>query len=90
MHLSKLEVCLEIMKVINQKGPQTSTNIQAKIGESDNVIQGCLNFLVQQGILKERTNGAELAIYANTKRAKRVIEYFRFRDDCKVFSEATT
>ncbi len=76
---SKLFVCIEIMKTVNQKGPQTAILIQAALGENAGAVRNCIDFLVQQGILRERVD-TKVATYVNTKRAKRVLAYFNIRD----------
>ncbi len=74
MHLIKLEVCIQIMKTVAQRGPQTLKTLQAIVGENPVAVQRCLDFLLQQGIMKEVA--ANRMTYANTKRAQRVLEYF--------------
>jgi len=76
---SKLEVCVAIIKVLAQKGPQTSGKIEASIKTKDNVIRECLDLLVEQRLLEKRINHNNVETYANTERGNRVLEFFHVK-----------
>jgi len=76
---NNLEVCLAIVKFLEEKGPQTSGKIEASIITKADIIKKCLRLLIEQRLIEKRTNHNNLEIYANTERSKKVLEFFHVK-----------
>lgn len=77
MQRSKLEMCIDILKVLAQKGPQKLTHIMHKANINCNVLKTNLDFLLAQGLIEERNLGKRNVVYANTPKGIAVLKYFK-------------
>jgi predicted transcriptional regulator len=77
MRRSKLEMYVDILKVLAQKGPMKVTHIMYKANVNCNVLKEDLGFLIKQGLIEERVVGKGRVVYANTARGTTVLTYFR-------------
>jgi len=77
MRRSKLEMYVDILKVLAQKGPLKVTHIMYKANVNCNVLKEDLGFLIKQGLIEERLVGKGRVVYANTARGTTVLTYFR-------------
>lgn len=77
MRRSKLEMYVDILKVLAQRGPLKLTHIMYKANVNCKVLKEYLDFLIQQGLVEERAVGKSRVVYANTARGTTVIKYFR-------------
>jgi predicted transcriptional regulator len=77
MRRSKLEMYVDILKVLAQKGPLKLTHIMYKANVNCVVLKEYLDFLIKQGLIEERLIGKNRVVYANTPRGTTVIKYFR-------------
>src|SRR5665811_2000237 len=84
MRRSKLEMYVDILKVLAQKGPLKLTHIMYKANVNCKVLKEYLDFLVKQGLIEERIVGKSKVVYANTARGIQTLKFFRELD--KVFS----
>jgi predicted transcriptional regulator len=77
MRRSKLEMYVDILKVLGQKGPLKLTHIMYKANVNCKVLKEYLDFLLKQGLIEERVAGKSRIVYANTQRGIMVLKYFR-------------
>ncbi len=77
MRRSKLEMYVDILKVIAQKGPLKLTHVMYKSNVNCSVLKEYLDFLIKQGLIEERTVGKSRVVYANTARGTAVLKGFR-------------
>jgi predicted transcriptional regulator len=77
MRRSKLEMYIDILKVLAQRGPLKLTHIMYKANVNCNVLKEYLDFLTNQGLVEERTVGKCRVVYAATQRGLTVLKYFK-------------
>ncbi len=73
---SKLEMYVDILNVLEQKGPLKASYILHEANINRNALNGSLGFLIKQGLIEERSTGETSVVYANTARGKAVIKFF--------------
>lgn len=77
MRRSKLEMYVDILKVLAQRGPLKLTHIMYKANVNCSVLKEYLEFLIDQKLVEERTIGKKRVVYAVTQRGITVLKYFR-------------
>jgi len=77
MRRSKLEMYIDILKVLAQRGPLKLTHIMYKANVNCSVLKEYLDFLIQQNLVEERAVGKQRTVYAVTQRGITVLKYFR-------------
>ncbi|UCG45551.1 MAG: ArsR family transcriptional regulator [Candidatus Bathyarchaeota archaeon] len=77
MRRSKLEMYIDILRVLAQKGPLKLTHIMYKANVNCSVLKQYLNFLIKQELVEEQTVGKKRIVYAITDRGRTVLRYFR-------------
>jgi len=77
MRRSKLEMYVDILKVLSQRGPLKLTHIMYKANVNCSVLKQYLEFLIQQNLVEERTVGKKRVVYAITHRGITVLKHFR-------------
>ncbi|MCX8153714.1 MAG: winged helix-turn-helix domain-containing protein [Candidatus Bathyarchaeota archaeon] len=77
MRRSKLEMYIDILKVLAQRGPLKLTHVMYKANVNCSVLKEYLDFLMKQGLVEERTIGKRRVVYAITQRGVTVLKYFR-------------
>jgi predicted transcriptional regulator len=77
MRRSKLEMYVDILKVLAQRGPLKLTHVMYKANVNCSVLKEYLDFLIKQGLVEERTVGKRRVVYAVTQRGITVLKYFR-------------
>ena len=76
MSRSKLEMHIDILKVLAQKGPLQLPHIMYQANVNCNILKGYLDFLIKQGLIEERVIEKSSVVYANTDRGTNVIKFF--------------
>jgi predicted transcriptional regulator len=76
MRRSKLEMYLDILRVLAQRGPLKLTHIMYKANVNCGVLKEYAEFLISQGLVEERTIGKARVIYAITERGIAVLKSF--------------
>ena len=80
MRRSKMEMYVDILKVLAQNGPLKLTHIMYKANVNCSVLKQNLDFLIQQNLMEEqirRKKRNKIKVrYAITERGKTVIRYF--------------
>jgi predicted transcriptional regulator len=77
MKRSKLEIYVDILEVLAQKGPLKVTHIIYKANVNCKVLKEYLDFLNKQGLIEERVVGSGKVVYANTAHGTEVLKFFR-------------
>jgi predicted transcriptional regulator len=77
MRRSKLEMYIDILKVLAHRGPLKLTHIMYKANVNCSVLKEYLEFLIKQNLVEERTVGKRRIVYAVTQRGITVLKYFR-------------
>jgi len=80
MRRSKMEMYIDILKVMAQNGPLKLTHIMYKANVNCSVLKENLDFLLQQNLIEEqitvkKRNKTKLR-YAITEKGRTVIKYF--------------
>jgi predicted transcriptional regulator len=76
MRRSKLEMQVEIMKVIAKKGPLQLSNIVNETNLTCNILVENIRFLIKQGLIEEIPMDKKDCAYGNTNRGTSVIRFF--------------
>ena len=74
---SKLELYLDILKVLRHNGPLTLNQIIKKTNLESTIFKKYIDFLDKQGMVKERAVKTNMVVFAVTQRGTNVIEYFK-------------
>jgi predicted transcriptional regulator len=77
---SKLEIYIDIMRVLAQHGPLKLTHIMYKSNVNCTVLKQFLDFLCQQNLVEEqilRKRKAQKITYAITERGRTALNYFK-------------
>ncbi len=77
MRRSKLEMYVDILRVLSQKGPLKLTHIMYKANVNCRVLKEYLEFLLTQGLVEQRIAGKGEVVYANTQKGAAVLRSFR-------------
>ena len=79
MSRSKLEMYVEILKVLGQKGPLQLKHLMSQGNVNCNILKEHLGFLIKQGLIEEVVDKNNV-VYANTDRGTSVIRFFEQLD----------
>jgi len=77
MRRSKMEIHLDILRTLAQKGPLKLTHIMYKANVNFSVLKEYLDFLTQQELVEEKTIKKERIVYTITEKGLTVLKYFR-------------
>ena len=77
MRRSKLEMYIDILRVLAQRGPLKLTHVMYKANVNCSVLKEYMDFLIKQGLVEERTVGKRRLVYAVTQRGITELKYFR-------------
>ena len=77
MRRSKLEMYIDILKVLAQRGPLKLTHIMYKANVNCSVLTEYLEFLLKQGLVEERLLKKSRKVYAVTQHGITVLKSFR-------------
>lgn len=77
MRRSKLEMYVDILKVLARKGPLKLTHIMYKANVNCSVLKEYLDFLIKQDLVEEQYVGKKRVVYAITQRGLTVLKHFR-------------
>jgi len=77
MRRSKLEMYIDILKVLARRGPLKLTHIMYKANVNCSVLKEYLDFLIRQNLVEEQQVGKKREVYAITERGLTVLKYFR-------------
>jgi predicted transcriptional regulator len=81
MRRSKLEMHVDVLKVLARHGPLKLTHIMYKANVNCSVLKEYLDFLIQHNLVEEQTSHKKRhktrVVYAITKRGRTVLKHFR-------------
>ena len=77
MRRSKMEIHLDILRTLAQKGPLKLTHIMYKSNVNCCVLKEYLDFLIEQELVEEKTIKKEKIVYTITEKGLTVLKYFR-------------
>jgi predicted transcriptional regulator len=77
MRRSKLEMYVDILKVLAHRGPLKLTHIMYKANVNCSVLREYLDFLIKQNLVEERNVGKSRTVFAISQRGITVLKYFR-------------
>ncbi len=77
MRRSKLEMYVDILKVLAHRGPLKLTHVMYKANVNCSVLKEYLDFLAKQGLVEEKIIGKERIVYMITQRGVTVLKQFR-------------
>jgi predicted transcriptional regulator len=75
MSRSKLERCIEILNILDNKGPASLSNIRNEVHFNNTILDEHLVFLIGQGLIEKHTM-EKARIFVITKRGINVVNYF--------------
>ena len=80
MRRSKMEIYIDILKILAQNGPLKLTHVMYKANVNCSILKQNLDFLIEQNLLEEqitpkRINRTKIR-YAITEKGRTVIKYF--------------
>jgi len=71
---SKLEVNLDILKILASQGPMELTKLMNKADLGQSVLEQHLDFLIQQNLVEEQNLGKDETFHVITERGLRVLK----------------
>jgi len=77
MRRARLEMQVDILKVLARNGPLKLSHIMYKANINCHVLKQCLDFLIQQNLVEERTLSKKRVAYAVTERGRTTLKHFR-------------
>ena len=77
MRRSKLEMYVDILKVLAHRGPLKLTHVMYKANVNCNVLREYLDFLLKQNLVEERNVGKKRTVFAITQKGITVLRNFR-------------
>ena len=77
MRRSKIEMYIDILEVLAQRGPLKLTHIMYNANVNCSLLKEHLNYLTKQGLVEEKIIGKERIVYAITQRGVTVLKQFR-------------
>lgn len=77
MRRSKLEMYVDILTVLAQRGPLKLTHIMYKANVNCSVLKENLDFLLKQSLVEQRTVRKQKVVFAVTQKGITVLKYFK-------------
>ncbi len=77
MRRSKLEMHIDVLNVLGQRGPLKLTHIMYKANINCNILNEHIDFLIKQELIEKRIVEKERIVFAITQRGIIVLKYFR-------------
>jgi predicted transcriptional regulator len=80
MRRSKLELYIDTLKILAQRGPMRLTHIMGKANFNAVLLKANLNYLIEAGLVEQRIismrRGNPVAVFANTPKGNIVLKLF--------------
>ena len=74
---SKLEMYMDILKVLAHRSPLKLTHVMYKANVNCNILKEYLEFLIKQGLVEENKVGKSRVAYTITERGLSLLKHFR-------------
>jgi len=75
MRRARLEMQIDILKVLARHGPMKLSHIMRKANINCNALKQCLDFLIQQSLVEEQKLSKKRVVYAITQRGRTILKY---------------
>jgi len=89
MRRSKLEMYVDILKLLAHQGPLKLTHLMHKANLCCKVLKEYLDFLIEHGLVEERISKREIKLYAITQCGVKVVKQFRELNNVLLIGEET-
>ena len=76
MRRSKLEMYVDILRVLARKGPLKLTHVMYKANLNCRVLKEYLDYLLKHGLVEMRITGKGSVVFAVTQKGITVLKYF--------------
>ena len=76
MRRSELEVCIDILRALAQKGPLKLTHVMYKSNVNCSALKERLKFLIKQDLVEKRAIAKQRVVYAVTEKGKTLLKQF--------------
>ena len=87
MERSRLEMYVDILKVLSNEGPLKLTHLMCKANVDCDVLHEYLGFLIKQGFAEERTIPEDRVVFLVTERGVAVLKFFNVFTDARTIDE---
>ena len=80
MRRSKLEMYIDILRVLSRHGPLKSTHVMYKANINSSVLKDSLDFLIKQNLISEQFVNKRKntrVVFAITDRGRTILKYFQ-------------
>ncbi|HYA78559.1 MAG TPA: winged helix-turn-helix domain-containing protein [Verrucomicrobiae bacterium] len=77
MRRSKVEMYVDVLEVLAQKGPLKLTHIMYNANVNCSLLKKHLNYLTKQGLIEEKIIGKERIVYAISQLGAIVLKQFK-------------
>ena len=74
---TKLEIYIDILFVLTQKGPLNLTHIRYEANVNSSILKEYLSFLIKQGLVEEYTTGKKRVAFIITPHGIAALKFFR-------------
>ncbi len=75
MRRARLEMQIDILKVLARHGPLKLSHIMYKANINCHILKQCLDFLIQQNLVDKQTVSKKRVVYAITERGRTILKY---------------
>lgn len=76
MRRSKIEICIEILKILSQRGLSRITHIMYNTNTNCSLLKEILVFMIKQGLVEEKSVGKDRVAYCITPRGTSILNAF--------------
>jgi predicted transcriptional regulator len=88
MRRSKLEIHVDILKVLVHWGPLKMTHVMYKVNVNCSVLEGYFELLIKRGLVEVKTVGKGHKVYVITQRGVTVLKQFKeLREELPIVEE---
>jgi predicted transcriptional regulator len=87
MERSRLEMYVDILKVLSNEGPLKMTHLMYKANVDCGVLHEYLDFLIKQGFAEERIISEDRVFFLVTERGVAVLKFFNVFTDARTIDE---
>ena len=74
---SKIEICIEILSILNQRGLSRITHIMYNTNTNCSLLKEILVFMLKQNLVEEKNVGKDRVAYCITQRGKSILNAFQ-------------
>jgi predicted transcriptional regulator len=75
MRRARLEMQVDILKVLARHGPMKLSHVMRKANINCNALKQCLDFLIQQNLVEKQKLSKKRVVYTITQRGQTILKY---------------